>query len=147
MLINSQVNGSKRTPPNLLLDLVLIDPMYRSTAIVLAVGIFWACLQGLFDMFRARLFTVVVPQRAFVSWCGSLRGGALISHKDWKDSSLIIRTHVWCLTVERYHLSRGGRRILHAEWGSPQDCRVLSCLQDLKSSCDDKDRLVLSLKA
>ena len=41
MLVNSKMNGSKGAPSYLLLNYVLVDPMY-GTALILAIGIFRA---------------------------------------------------------------------------------------------------------
>ena len=69
VLINSQVDGPKRSPPQLLLDLVLVDSVY-STAIVLAVCVLGVRMKRFLHQLWAGEISTMVTQWAFVTWRG-----------------------------------------------------------------------------
>lgn len=92
MLVNSKVNCSKGAPAQLLLYYILVDPMYR-TAIVLAIGIFRACMQCFLDLFCTRLFALVVSDWTFIGWGRPALGGLIISYVGNKKACKMEHTY------------------------------------------------------
>ena len=66
MLVNRQVNSSKRSPPNLLFDNVLIDSVDCCT-VILAIGVLGASVEGLFYSTGCGRLPAMMSQRALVS--------------------------------------------------------------------------------